>query len=411
MISGAEGSGFPPGTPMQYCFDRYVLDAARRELHDGGQPVAVEPQVFDLLQFLIRNRDRVVSRDDLIEGVWGGRIVSESTLATRINAARRAIGDDGTAQRLIKTVARKGFRFVGEVRDGEKAAPAASGVTAAQSISFCRTSDGVNLAIGTAGKGPVLLKTANWLNHLEYDWQSPVWSPMLQRLAARFQLIRYDGRGNGLADHDVADISFAGFERDLEAVTENLGQKRFALLGLSQGAASAITFAVSNPDRVSCLILYGAYARGRNKRGNPDEIAMAETVLAMMRQSWGNEDSAFMRAFSSLYLPNGTREQIRWFAEMQRIATTGPLAARLRSASDDIDVTEYLPRVTVPTIVIHARRDQVVPIDEGRLIATRIPGAKFVTLESENHVPLPGEPAWEIFLSEIEAFAAPAEAR
>jgi pimeloyl-ACP methyl ester carboxylesterase len=390
---------------MQYRFDRYILDAARRELHDGGKTVAVEPQVFDLLEFLIRNRDRVVSRDDLIEGVWGGRIVSESTLATRINAARRAIGDDGAAQRLIKTIARKGFRFVGEVSDGQAAPPATSAPAAAQSISFCRTSDGVNIAIGTAGKGPVLLKTANWLNHLEYDWQSPVWSPMLQRLAGRFQFIRYDGRGNGLADLDVPDISFAGFERDLEAVVESLGLKRFALIGFSQGAASAITYAVRNPDRVSRLILYGAYARGRNKRGNPDDIAMAETVLAMMRQSWGNEDSAFMRAFSSLYLPNGTREQIRWFADMQRIATTGPVAARLRSASDDIDVTEYLPRVTVPTLVIHARRDQVVPIEEGRLIASRIPGAKFVTIESENHVPLPDEPACEVMLSEIEAFA------
>jgi len=393
---------------MEYRFDGYVLDAARRELRQGAEIVAVEPQVFDLLEFLIRNRDRVISRDDLIEGVWAGRIVSESTLATRINAARKAIGDDGTAQRLIKTVARKGFRFIGGVSegDGQAAPPAASAPAAAQSISFCRTSDGVNLAIGTAGKGPVLLKTANWLNHLEYDWQSPVWSPMLQRLATHFQLIRYDGRGNGLADRDVPDISFAGFERDLEAVIENLGLEKFALLGLSQGAAAAITYAVRHPERVSKLILYGAYARGRYRRGNPDDIAMAQTVLAMMQQGWGNEDSAFMRAFSSLYLPNGSREQIQWFAEMQRIATTGPIAARLRSACDDIDVSEYLPRVTVPTLVIHARRDQVVPIDEGRLIATQIPGAKFVTLESENHVPLPGEPAWEIFLSEIEAFVA-----
>jgi DNA-binding winged helix-turn-helix (wHTH) protein/alpha-beta hydrolase superfamily lysophospholipase len=395
---------------MQYRFDRYVLDAARRELHDGGKPVAVEPQVFDLLEFLIRNRDRVVSRDDVIEGVWGGRIVSESTLATRINAARKAIGDDGSAQRLIKTVARKGFRFVADVEEteGNASAPTAPSASASQSITFCRTSDGVNVAIGTSGKGPALLKTANWLNHLEYDWQSPVWSPMLRRLAARFQFIRYDGRGNGLADHDVDDISFAGFERDLAAVVDNLKLERFNLLGLSQGAASAITYAVAHPERVSKLILYGAYARGRNKRGNPDDLAMAQTVLAMMQQGWGHEDSAFMRAFSSLYLPNGSREQIQWFAEMQRSATTGPLAAKLRWACDEIDVTGYLPRVTVPTLVIHARRDQVVPIEEGRLIAAQIPGAKFVTIESENHVPLPDEPAWESLLQEIETFASQA---
>jgi pimeloyl-ACP methyl ester carboxylesterase len=398
---------------MQFVFDRFALDVDRRELRTGRELVAVEPQVFDLLEFLIRHRDRVVSRDDLIGSVWRGRIVSESTLATRINAARRAVGDDGTTQRLIKTVARKGFRFVGDV--GEELEPAnaaaenpVSREPATQTITFCRTEDGVNLAVAAAGKGPVLLKTSNWLNHLEYDWQSPVWSPMLHRLAGRFRLIRYDGRGNGLADRDVPDISFAGFERDLEAVIDSLGLERFVLLGLSQGAASAITYAVRHPERVSRLILYGAYARGRNRRGNPDDIALGETVLAMMRQGWGNEDSAFMRAFSSLYLPNGSREQIQWFAEMQRIATTGPIAARLRSACDDIDVSDYLPRVAVPTLVLHARRDQGVPIDEGRLIATRIPGARFVTLESENHVPLPGEPAWEALLTEIDNFASPA---
>jgi DNA-binding winged helix-turn-helix (wHTH) protein len=165
---------------MRFSFGSYSLDAARRELHDSREAVSVEPQVFDLLEFLIRNRDRVVSRDDLIESVWNGRIVSESTLATRINAARRAIGDDGAAQKLIKTIARKGFRFVGDVRDettafaqGEPAAPS-------QKVSFCKTSDGVNLAVATVGEGPALVKTANWLNHLENDWQSPIWSPMLQ---------------------------------------------------------------------------------------------------------------------------------------------------------------------------------------------------------------------------------------
>jgi DNA-binding winged helix-turn-helix (wHTH) protein len=204
---------------VPYQFEGGTLDTGRRELRRDGRLVAVEPQVFDLLEFLIRHRDRVVSRDDLIAGVWGGRIVSESALASRVNAARRAIGDDGTAQRLIKTIMRKGFRFVGAVRE-EAAVPAVAAVAAplAQSISFCRTSDGVNVALATVGGGPVLVKTANWLNHLEYNWQSPIWSPMLRRLAARFRLVRYDGRGNGLSDREVADISLAGFERDLAAL-------------------------------------------------------------------------------------------------------------------------------------------------------------------------------------------------
>lgn len=175
--------------------------------------------MFDLLEFLIRNRDRVMSRDDLIAGLWGGRIVSESTLATRINAACKAVGDDGNAQRLIRTIARKGFRLVGEVRedDGGASEPARDSAGAVnQAIGFCRASDDVGIAMAVAGAGPVLFKAVNWLNHIEYDWQSPIWSPMFARLAGRFRLVRYDGHGNGLSDRDVADISFARFEREIE---------------------------------------------------------------------------------------------------------------------------------------------------------------------------------------------------
>jgi len=391
---------------MRYSFDECVLDLERRELAKGGQPVDIEPQVFDLLVFLLRNRERVVSRNDVIAGVWGGRIVSESTLASRVNAVRRAIGDDGTAQRLVKTIVRKGFRFVGGVREETAAAMAPTpGAPLAQSISFCHTSDGVNIAVATVGDGPILVKTANWLNHLEHDWQSPIWSPMLRRLAARFRLVRYDGRGNGLSDREVADISLAGFERDLEAVIDCLGLQRFALLGLSQGGAAAAIFAARHPDRVSRLILYGAYAQGRNRRGSSEDSTTAQTMLAMMREGWGHEDSAFMRAFSSLYLTDATREHVKWFADMQRLSASGAMAARIRTACDDIDITAVLPDIKVPTLVIHARHDHVAPIEQGRQIAARIPGAKFVILDSENHVPVPGDPAWDELLSEIEAFA------
>ncbi len=209
---------------MLYSFETCLLDLDRRELRKDGQLVDIEPQVFDLLAFFVLHRERVVSRDDVIAGVWGGRIVSELALASRVNAVRRAIGDDGSAQRLLKTIVRKGFRFVGEVKE-EIAAPkpVAASAPLAQSIGFCRTSDGVNIAMATVGDGPVLVKTANWLNHLEHDWQSPIWSPMLQRLGARFRLVRYDGRGNGLSDREVADISLAGFEHDLEAVVDVSG--------------------------------------------------------------------------------------------------------------------------------------------------------------------------------------------
>lgn len=392
---------------MLFHFANFVLDSARRELRAGDALVAVEPQVFDLLEFLIRHRDEVVSRDDLIEHIWKGRIVSESAMASRINAARNAIGDNGTDQRLIKTIARKGIRFVADVREQGAAAdaPERGAATKHQEITFARAADGVNLAIGTSGQGPVLLKTSNWLNHLEFDWQSPIWSPLFTRLAARLRLVRYDGRGSGLADRDVSDISFDGFLRDLDAVTATIGEEKFALLGLSQGVAAAIAYAVKHPERVSKLILYGGYAQGRNRSGDASDREKGQALLALMRQGWGAEGSAFMRAFSSIYLPNGTSEQIRWFSEMQRMATSGENAAKLRAACDDIDVAALLPQVKVPTVVIHARQDNVVPYAQGRAIAAGIAGAKFVTLETENHVPLPGDPAWEKLVAEILNFA------
>lgn len=389
---------------MRYRFNDFVLDAARRELTGGGRPVELEPQVFDLLTYLIENRERVVSRDDLIDGVWQGRIVSESTLATRINAARKAIGDDGTAQRLIKTIQRKGVRFVGTIEESDAPLAKPPSEMPAQSVTSCRTSDGLSLAVGAAGQGPTLLKTANWLTHVEHDWRSPIRAPMYRRLSSVARLVRYDGRGNGLSDRDVADISFAGFERDLETVVDAAGLNRFALLGISQGGATAITYAVRHPERVSHLILYGAYVQGRNRRGSAEEGDAAAAFATILRQGWGNEHSAFMRAFSSIYLPNGTPEQIRWFAEHQRQTTSGDMAARIRQACDEIDVVAALAQVRVPTLVLHARQDNVVPLDQGRLIAGSIPGARFVSLDSENHVPLPGEPPWSRLLDEIDAF-------
>lgn len=396
---------------MRFAFEDCVLDLDRRELSKGGTAVELEPQVFDLLAFLVGNRDRVVSRDDLIAGVWNGRIVSESALASRINAVRRAIGDDGSAQRLIKTIVRKGFRFVGEANELTETGPASTRMPAAgpgsltQNITFCRTDDGVNIAMATVGEGPALVKTGHWLTHLDHDWQSPIWAPMLKRLAARVRLVRYDGRGIGLSDRDLADISFAAFERDLAAVVEAANLERFALLGLSQGGATAASYAAHHPERVSRLILCGAYAQGRNRRGSTVDAATSQAMLAMMEQGWGNPDSAFMRAFSSLYLSDASREMLDWFADMQRMSATGDMAARLRVASDEIDIVDLLPQIKVPTLVIHARHDHVAPLEQGRMLAARIPGARFVTVESENHVPVPDDPAWELLMREIEAFA------
>lgn len=389
---------------MLFFFEDKVLDPNRRELRCKGGLVAVEPQVFDLIVFLVRNRDRVVSKDDLIAGVWDGRIVSDSTLASRINAARRALDDNGDAQRLIRTAARKGVRFVGAVREGQVPSELSAHAVRNQEVTFCRTGEGINLALATVGVGAPLIKVANWLTHIEYDWESPIWSPLLQHLAERCRLVRYDGRGNGLADRDVADISFDAFVRDLEAVVEATGVDRAAILGISQGAAVAIAYAVLHPERVSKLILYGGYAQGRNKRGSAAEAEMAAAFLAILRHGWGDERSAFMKAFSSVFFPNGSAQQLKWLVDLQRITTSPENAARIRNACDDIDVVDLLPKVQAPTLVIHCRHDNVAPVEQGRLMARSIPHAKFVTLDSDNHVVLAGEPAWPRLVDEIDAF-------
>jgi DNA-binding winged helix-turn-helix (wHTH) protein/pimeloyl-ACP methyl ester carboxylesterase len=400
---------------LQFRFAEYQLDMERRELRRGAEQVNVEPQVFDLLVFLIQNRDRVVTKDDLLDAVWQGRIVSESTLTSRIKAARSAIGDNGEDQRLIKTLPRKGFRFVAqtdEVQASRQCPATDASINSdsrasreqAQAVSFCRSKDATNLALASVGNGPVVVRAAHWATNLDYDWESPITGPLLQRLARRYRLIRYDGRGCGLSDRNLSHISLETMVQDLEAVVECLPVNRFALLGISGGAAASIAYAVRHPARVSRLVLLGGYALGRNKRETPQDAEEAKAFLTMLRSGWGNERSVFMRAFCSFFLPGASAEEIKSFVEFQRLATTGENGVKLRMALDDIDVTELLPRIKVPTVVFHCVHDNLVPFDQGRRLAASIPNCKFVSLESANHALLSSEPAWTKFVSETERF-------
>ena len=275
-----------------------------------------------------------------------------------------------------------------------------------QQIRFCTASDGVQIAYATVGQGPPLVKAANWLNHLEYDWQSPVWRHVLHGLARNHLLIRYDERGNGLSDWDVDDISFEAFVSDLETVVDATGIERFALLGISQGCAVSIAYAVRHPERVSRMVLYGGYAKGRLKRGSTADSAEAEALVTLMRQGWGQENPAFRQIFTSLFMPEANPEQAQWFNDLQRITTSPENAVRIRRTIDEIEVSELLPRVAVPTLVLHCRDDAVGPFDLGRRMAAGIPGARFVALEGRNHMILENEPAWPRFLREVEGFLA-----
>jgi pimeloyl-ACP methyl ester carboxylesterase/DNA-binding winged helix-turn-helix (wHTH) protein len=400
---------------MRFLFGDYTIDANRRELVRAGDAVHVEPQVFDLILHLIRNRDRVVSKEDLLENVWDGRIVSESTLSNRINAARRAIGDSGEQQQFIKTIARRGLRFVGEVNEEGAEPPPVQPVgvrispvmpSGPQEITFCRTADGVNLAVATSGDGLPLVKTANWLNHLEFDWQSPIWSPMLNMLSEKCRLVRYDERGTGLSDWNVDEISFEAFVRDLETVVDAQGLERFALLGISQGAAVSIAYATRHPERVSRLILYGGFATGWRMSGSRKLINQLEALLTLVRHGWGQDNPAFRQIFTSLFVPGATDEEAKWWNDLERASTSPENAARLINTFGVIDVRELMPRVHAPTLVIHSRGDLPVPFKLGLALARGIPGARLLALESDNHLILSHEPAWDRFAQEISDFLA-----
>ena len=272
-----------------------------------------------------------------------------------------------------------------------------------QEIRFCTSSDGVGIAYAAIGEGPPLVKTANWLNHLEFDWQSPIWRHVFAELSRDHRLVRYDERGNGLSDWEVDDISFEAFVRDLEAVVDAAELERFALLGISQGCPVSIAYAVRHPERVTRLVLYGGYAAGWARRSEADR-ERGNAIVELVRQGWGQDNPAFRQLFTSQMMPGATAEQMSWFNELQRNTTSPENAARLRLAMGDIDVRDLLPRVTTPTLVLHARRDVVAPFDGGRKMASLIPGARFVPLEGENHLLIESEPAWPRFLAEVRQF-------
>ncbi len=273
-----------------------------------------------------------------------------------------------------------------------------------QQIHFCTTHDGVQIAYANVGQGPPLLKAANWLSHLEFDWQSPIWRHLLREFSRDHTFIRYDERGNGLSDWKVADLSFNAWVEDLESVVEAAKLDRFPLLGISQGGAVAIAYAVRHPEKVSHLILYGAYARGWIARDSPEEIEQRQAQLTLVRLGWGKDNPAFRQLWTSLYAPDATPEQAQSFNDLQRISTSPENAVKLLTEMGKIDVVDLLSQVKVPTLVLHCRDEAGVPFEEGRKLAGTIPGARFVPLEGRNHLLLEGAPSWGTFVKEIRRF-------
>jgi pimeloyl-ACP methyl ester carboxylesterase/DNA-binding CsgD family transcriptional regulator len=274
-----------------------------------------------------------------------------------------------------------------------------------QTIGFCTATDGTRIAVASCGDGPVILRAAHWLSHVDYDLESPVWRPWVEALSVRNRFVRYDPRGCGLSDRHVADLSVDAWHTDLEAVAATIKEPSFVMLGLSQGGALGIAFALRHPERVSHLVLVNAYGRGGRARARSDaERLEAETLVNFIRIGWGRENAAFCRFFTNLFIPDGRPEQHRWWGDLERGTATAEVASQLLWQMQGIDVMELAAKLTVPTLIMHCRGDMRVPFDEGCKLAATIPAARFVPLESKNHVLLPDEPAWAVFQAELAAF-------
>ncbi len=276
---------------------------------------------------------------------------------------------------------------------------------ATQRIRYVRTADGVQLAWAEAGTGPVLIKAANWLTHLEYEWESPVWRHWIRYFSEHFRFVRYDERGCGMTDLNVGNLSLERWVEDLEAVVSAADLREpFALLGISQGGPVCVAYAVRHPERVSHLVLYGAYARGVYRRGDPDRERFYRAMIDLVRLEWGSDNPTFRQVLTSRFIPGGTDEQLGWFNDLCRKTLTPEIAARLLESRATLDVTALLGEVRTPTLVLHARGDVIAPIAEGHILAAGIPGAQFIELDSKNHILLEHEPAWERFCDEVLEF-------
>src|SRR5690349_6566046 len=262
----------------------------------------------------------------------------------------------------------------------------------AQQIKFCQAPDGVRIAYAVSGTGPPMLVSTCWLSHLQHDWESPVWRHFLEDVGRFVTIIRYDERGYGLSDWDVSDFSLEARVGDLEAVADDAGFDRFALMGMAQGGPPAIAYASRHPDRVTRLLFYDSYSAAVGDAEDEEELA---AFVQLIKVGWGRPQHHFRRVFTSMMIPGATEEQMLWLDELQRVAASASTASTAMAQRSKADCSDLLPELDVPTLVLHSLRDQMNEFEYGRSLANRIRASRLVPLDSDNHIVLGDESAWQ----------------
>ncbi|SDJ40418.1 Transcriptional regulatory protein, C terminal [Lutimaribacter saemankumensis] len=380
---------------MRYFFANCELNTASRTFLRDGETIPLEPQVFDLLHLLAERAGQVVSKDELIDAVWNGRIVSDATISARINAARTAVGDNGKDQRVIRTVSRRGFEMVSDV-SGETKSKASLTSERGQAVRYTPSKDGTNIAWSSVGEGPPILYAWHHISHLEKDWRSKLLRPIFDALSENHRLVRYDIRGSGLSDPINPKDTLDNHVDDMLAVADAAGLDRFPVVSVLQSAATAIRFCSLHPERVSSLVIQNGYARGRATREGASDTAESDPFITLLKSGgWGDPDNGFMRAWATMVLPMASFEETTDLIHLISHAGSGENALLQRQLIDRLNVLEDLERVQTPTLVIHSRMCPIHPATEGRKVAAGIPGAEFLEVDSSNTFLVASDPAFQ----------------
>jgi DNA-binding winged helix-turn-helix (wHTH) protein/pimeloyl-ACP methyl ester carboxylesterase len=393
-----------------FSFESFQLDVTERRLSRSGEPIPLRAKVFDTLCMLVENHGRLIRKDELMQRLWPDSVVEENNLDHNISKLRRALKDGANGQKYIETVPRQGYRFVADVRlvfDSPATRNVATYLedasAAEQEIQFFTTSDGVRIAYTIGGSGPPLVRTIDWLNHLDFEWKNPLRRSWFAEVMSHNTLLRYDQRGSGLSDWNVNDFTFERSLADFEELISAVGWDKFALVGNCQGGPIGAAYAALHPERVTKLVLVRTFARGWPPPGSMI-TEQFNAMLTLIRFGWGSDNPAFRQLWTTLFRPDAGPAETEWMNEFQRITSSPENAARAMAELPKNDITDLLPKVSCPTLVLHSRDEAVVPAIEGRLIASRIRGARYVELPSRNHEVFPGEPAWQIFVDEFSRF-------